>query len=254
MKVCPVRTVRTSAGGGGLDRAVRVFEAEPSVDPGRRQQRLEVLLPEHDADLGALAHAAREPPDGGAVPRQIAQRLAHDAGGDTVLAHHLGDARAEERRGDRDHTAGHDALGVGERDPEHHAAHGVTNAVHHRRLAAIQPGEFPAQLLEFAPEALDLLLERQPRTRAAEVVNLEPGRRGQAAPHAHEAEAAAHDALEQDHRMRSRPPLGLRYRRGAALRDGCFGRGPPAAHLISPYCGLTTLSRAMGAHPARRSS
>lgn len=176
MKVCPVRTVRTSAGGGGLDRAVRVFEAEPSVDPGRRQQRLEVLLPEHDADLGALAHAAREPPDGGAVPRQIAQRLAHDAGGDTVLAHHLGDARAEERRGDRDHTAGHDALGVGERDPEHHAAHGVTNAVHHRRLASIQPGELPAQLLEFAPEALDLLLERQPRTRAAEVVNLEPGR------------------------------------------------------------------------------
>ena len=66
---------------------------------------MEVLLPEHDADLGVLAHAAREPPDGGAVPRQIAQRLAHHAASDTVLAHHLGDARAEERRGDRDHTA-----------------------------------------------------------------------------------------------------------------------------------------------------
>jgi hypothetical protein len=88
--------------------------------------------------------------------------LAHQAAGDALSADHLGDARAEERRLDRDHAARHDARRLGERDPEHHAAHGVADAVDHRRLAAIQPGELPAPLLEIAPEALDLLLERQP--------------------------------------------------------------------------------------------
>jgi hypothetical protein len=125
-----------------------------------------------------------------------------------VPADHLGDARAKERRRDHDHAAGHDVFCLCQGDPQDHAPHGVADAVHHRRLAAVQPGQLPSQPLEVAPEPVDLHVERQPRARAAEVVDLEPGV-GESARHAPETEAAAHDALERYHGVGSRAPSGV---------------------------------------------
>jgi hypothetical protein len=104
----------------------------------------------------------------------------------------------------------------------------------HRRLA-VPAAKHAPQSLEAAPVLDDLDLERQPRARTAEVVDLE-ARRRQAVRHAAETPAAAHDALEQHHRVGSRASFGLRHRRqapvGTALACACAG---PLIRVPSRY-------------------